>query len=146
MTRCTAPHDPQTRLGKSSWPGNSLLALAAAQDTGAARGDEADLLPGARLARDGGGVAHVLVITTAVRVLDGVHRRTAHLRPAIALDTVLVEVVARLEHRLVQAPAACDDTNDSPTGRGDGLTRARRQANPGLRAIIGVPHDHARGA
>merc|ERR1719401_1774505 len=91
-------------------------------------------------------MAHMLVVTTTMRVLHRVHRRAADLWPRIALHTVLVEIIACLEHRLVHTPTACNDAHNSTACRGDCLTRARGQTNPGLLSIIGVAHNHARGA
>merc|ERR1719379_458773 len=82
--------------------------LAAAQLARAAGGDEADLLAGDRIATDGRGMADVLVVTSAVRVLHRVHRHATNLRPRVALHAVLVERAASLQQRLVDAAAARD--------------------------------------
>ena len=55
------------------------LLLASLVQTGAARRNEADLHPRRSAAADGGGVPDVLVVASAVRVLDRVHRHTADL-------------------------------------------------------------------
>merc|ERR1719409_2252896 len=72
-------------------PGNAIVPrlllllvvhlLAAAQLSSAARGDEADLLAGHGVAADRGRVADVLVVTSTVGVLDGVHGDATGLRP-----------------------------------------------------------------
>merc|ERR1719238_614866 len=88
----------------------------------------------------------MLMITTTVRVLNRIHRRAAHLWPRIALHPVLVELVPRLQHRLVHAATACHDADDSTASRWDRLTSARWQTNAALPPIIRMADDHARTA
>merc|ERR1740121_2834679 len=80
------------------------LLLATAEDTCAARSDEADLRARYRHACDRRRVADVLVVASTVGVLHRVHRGTTHPRPAIPLHTVLVVVVACLETGLSMRP------------------------------------------
>merc|ERR1719215_170071 len=124
------------------WLPRSLL-LAAAEDTRAPGRDEADLLPGHRRARDGRRVAHVLVVASSVRVLHRIHRGAANLRPAIPLHSVLVEVVARLEHRLVHTTSASRDTDHCAASGGHRLPGTRRQADARLLAVVRMAHNHA---
>merc|ERR1719359_1948326 len=94
------------------------LLLATLVQTSAASRNEADLHPRRGAAADSGGVPDVLVVATAVRVLDRVHRHATNLGPAVAPDAVLVEVVTGLEDRLVEAAAAGHDADHSAgTGR-----------------------------
>jgi len=72
-------------------------------------------------------VTNVLMISATVRMLDGIHRATTDLGPAITLDLELMEVVTGLEHRLVEAAATSDDTNHSTAGGADGLAGAGRK-------------------
>ena len=60
----------------------------------------------------------MLVVSSSVGVLHGVHAHTAHDGPAVALGTVLVERAASLHDRLVGTAAAGDDA----CGRGDELS------------------------
>merc|ERR1719231_866170 len=87
--------------------------LAAAQLASAARSDEADLLAGHAVAAHGRRMTDVLVVTTTVGVLDGVHRDATRLGPRVALGLVLVEGAAGLEHRLVDTATARDNANGS---------------------------------
>jgi hypothetical protein len=48
-----------------------------------ASSNETDFLTGDGLAVNGGGLADVLVVTTTVRVIDGVHSNTTSTGPAI---------------------------------------------------------------
>jgi len=123
--------------------GVRLLLLASAEDTGAAGGDEADLLSWHGVAGHGGGMADVLMVTTTVRMLHGVHGGTSDPRPAVALHLVLVVVVAGLQHGLVQSATAGDDADDRSAGGRDRLSGAGWEAHSGLLAIVGVTDDHA---
>jgi len=118
----------------------NLRLLPPTEQTRTPRGDQARLPArrGVALARRR--VADVLVVATAVRVLHGVHRHAAHLRPAVALHPVLVVRTARLQHRLVQASAARNNADHRAHGRLERLARAGRQ--PDLRrALLAVVRD-----
>ena len=56
-------------------------------------------------------MTNVLVVTSTVGVLYGVHCHTTNLGPLVALYTVLVEASASLEHGLVSTASACNNTN-----------------------------------
>ena len=102
--------------GTGSWKVrqiNCLLLDATTQTTGAASGDETDLLTGDSEARHSSGMTNVLMVTTTVRVIDGVHCDTSDLGPAVALDSVLVELVTSLQDGLVNTTATGDQTDDS---------------------------------
>lgn len=92
-----------------------------AQATGAAGGDEADLLAGHAPPGHGGGVANVLVVTTPVGMLHGVHGHTTHHGPAVALDPVLVVGPAGLQHGLLRAAAASHHADHGAAGAGHHL-------------------------
>jgi len=68
------------------------------------------------VATSGGWVTDVLVVTTSVRVLDGVHGAATDLRPAVALDAVLVVAAASLKHRLVWTATTGNDTDSRTAG------------------------------
>merc|ERR1719468_510229 len=76
-------------------------------------------------------------------MLHGVHARTAHLRPGVALHLVLVEVPASLQDGLVHAPTSSTDADHCAALGGDCLSRTRGQTNASLLAVVGVTHDHA---
>merc|ERR1719220_2542192 len=50
----------------------------------------------------------MLMVTTTVGMLDGVHRHTSDLGPAVPLDSVLVVRTAGLQHGLVDPTASGD--------------------------------------
>ncbi|KAI3485285.1 hypothetical protein L1887_51398 [Cichorium endivia] len=120
-----------------------------ADKTGAAGGDETDLLTGGGEAGAGGGLADVLVVTTTVRVVDGVHSHTTGARPRVALDLELVVGTAGLEQGLVDTATAGDDANGGTRGGGDGLLGARGETDARGLAVGVVADDGgvvARGA
>lgn len=92
-----------------------------ADKTGTTSGDETDLLTGGSEARTGGGLADVLVVTTTVRVVDGVHSHTTSAGPRVPLDLELVVSTTGLEQGLVDTSTAGNDTDGGTRGRGDGL-------------------------
>merc|ERR1719386_165623 len=100
------------------------------------------LIPGGE-PRHRGRVADVLVVASAMRVLDRVHRHTAHLRPGVALHTVLVEVRSGLQDRLVETATAGHDPDRRAGARGNGAAGARGHADAGLLAVIGVADNDA---
>merc|ERR1719326_158033 len=100
-----------------------------ADTAGTTSGDKTTLLAGRRVASASRGMTNVLVVTTTMRVLDGVHRNTSDLWPAVALNPVLVVRTASLEHRFVEAATSSDDANGSAAIGRNGLFNARRQTN-----------------
>ena len=62
----------------------SLDDVGTAETTSAAGGNETDLLAGGSRAAHGRGVTDVLVVTTTVGVLHGVHGHTTHLHDKIS--------------------------------------------------------------
>jgi len=82
----------------------------------------------------------VLMVTSTVGVLYGVHSNTASGRPAVPLGLVFVVSTASFEHRLVSAPSTGDNA-DHGTGSGlEGLLGTGRQTNAGA-ACLGVVAD-----
>lgn len=99
-----------------------------------------------RIATDGGRMANVLVVTSAVRVLDRVHRHATHSRPGVPLHAVLVEGPARLQQRLVNAATAGDDAHRTARLRAHQLLLPRRQAEAGLPRVLNVANDLSEAA
>jgi len=87
-------------------------------------------------------VTDVLVVTTTVRVLNGVLSDTSDLGPAVALDPVLMESTSGLEQGLLQTSAASDDTDHGAGSAKDRLLGTRREADASL-ALLGVVSDHS---
>jgi len=73
-------------------------------------------------------------------MLDGVHRNTSDLRPAVSLDLVLVVSVTSLEKRLVETTTSSNNTNHSTASGRNGLLGTRRELDSGL-VVITVGDD-----
>lgn len=112
-----------------------------ADKTGAAGGDETDLLTGGGVAGAGGGLADVLVVTTTVRVVDGVHSHTTSAGPRVPLDLELVVGTTGLEQGLVDTTATSDNADGSTRGRGDGLLGTGGQTDARGLAVRVVAND-----
>merc|ERR1719266_218327 len=84
----------------------------------------------------------MLMVTTTVGMLHGVHRNTTNLRPAVPLSLVLVVGTASLQHRLVDPSSSGHDTDHSSVGAGDNLLGAGGQLDPGPLGV-GVVSDHS---
>ena len=119
---------------------------ATADDTGSTGGNETSLLTARGVSSDGRGVTDVLMVTTTVRMLDGVHSNTSNSGPVALLGVSLVVGVVGLEDRLVSSGATSDNTNHSSAATNDGLADARWESDSGLLAILGVTDDNSGGA
>lgn len=73
----------------------------------------------------------MLVVTTPVRVLNWVHSHTTNLRPAVALDSVLVVRQTSLKNRLVETTTTRNLTDGRTATGGNRLLRARRELDTG---------------
>jgi len=115
--------------------------LSTTNPTGPPGGNETDLATSRRSSLDSGGLANVLMVTTTVGMLDGVHGHTTDLGPAVALDLVLVVSTASLQHGLVDPTASGDDADGGSVGRGDDLLGAGGQLDPGPLGVRVVGDD-----
>jgi len=86
-------------------------------------------------------VTNVLVVTSTVRVLNGVHGNTTHIGPAVAFDFVLVEGAAGLQHGLVATAAASADADHGAAGGLNDLFGAGRQTHARLSGVQVVRDD-----
>jgi len=74
----------------------------------------------------------MLVITTTVRMVDGVHSNTTSARPVVTLGFVFVERSASLQQRLLNPSTTSNDSNSNPGISRNGLFRSRRKTDTGL--------------
>ena len=86
------------------------------------------------------------MVTTTVRMLDGVHGNTSNSGPVVALGLLLVPGGVGTEQRLVSSLTASSDADHSSAGAHDGLTGAGGELDTGLAALISVADDDAGGA
>lgn len=109
-------------------------------ETSAAGSNETNLLTRNGAALDGRRVTNVLVVTTTVRVVDGVHGNTTSTGPAVALDLVLVVGTAGLEQRLVDTATTGDNADRGTSSARHSLLGARGKTDT-RGAVIGVADD-----
>jgi len=120
-----------------------LLVTSTAEETGAAGGDETDLLTGGGVAGDGRGVTDVLLVTTTVGVLDGVHGNTANLGPAVALHAVLVVGTGSLKDGLLDTATTGNEADGATSGRLEDLLGAGGETDTGGAVVLVVADDGA---
>ena len=89
------------------------------------------------MTRNSGRVTNMLMVTTTVRMVNGIHGDTTDARPVVLLDLVLVVGTTSLEDGLVDATTTGNNTDLATSKRVDGLLGARGQTDAGL-ADIGV--------
>ena len=120
----------------------SILVLAGgtAEETGTTGSNETSLLTGRSVAGHGRGVTNVLVVTTTVGVVDGVHSNTTSTGPAVALGAHGVVLPAGLEEGLVDTATTGDDTDDGTAAGRDNLLGAGGETDTGL-AVLTVAND-----
>lgn len=83
----------------------------------------------------------MLVVTTTVRVIDGVHSHTTSAGPRVPLDLELVVSTTGLEQGLVDTSTASNDADGGTRGRGDGLLGTRGQTDARGLAVGVVAND-----
>jgi len=110
-------------------------------ETGSSGGNETDLLTSRLVSSDGRRVTDVLMVTTTVRMLDGVHGNTSNSGPVVSLSLLLEPRVVGLEERLVSSLTASSNTDHSSALALDGLSGAGRKLDSGLSAFVGVTDD-----
>jgi len=119
------------------------LDLAGTPDlTGPPGCDETDLPTGRGSPLDGRWVTNMLMVTTTMGMLDGVHGHTAHLRPAVTLGLVLVVGTTGLQHGLVNTSTSGDDTDHRAVSGWDDFLGARWQLDSALLGV-GVMRHHS---
>nr|GLL22612.1 hypothetical protein CK203_099716 [Ipomoea trifida] len=68
--------------------------------------NEPNLLPWRSITSDSAGMTNVLVVTTTVRMLHGIHGNTTDLRPAVPLNAELVISISSFEESLILSNSA----------------------------------------
>jgi len=77
----------------------------------------------------------MLVVTSSVGMLNGVHCHTTHLGPAVSLGLVLVVGTSSLQHRFVDPSAAGNNADHGAVGGGDDLLASRGQLHSGTLGV-----------
>ena len=134
---------------RSTGPSILLLEekLAATSDgTSSLGGDETALLTAWGVSSRRGGVTDVLMVTTTMGMLYGVHGDTSDSGPVSLLGVGAVVAGIGAEHGLVSSLAAGANTNHGSAASEDGLTDARGESDTRLLAILGVADHDSGGA
>lgn len=108
--------------------------------------DEADLLSVRRVAADCRRVADVLMITTTMGMLDGVHGDTSDHWPILLLGLLLVISGACLQEGLVGSSTAGADADHGSAAARNGLPGAGWESNSAFLSVFGVTNDDSRGS
>jgi len=88
----------------------------------------------------------VLMVTTTVRMLDGVHGNTSNSGPVSLLGVSLEVGVVSLQEGFVSSLATGDDADHTSARSLDGLSNSRGHSDSGLLKVFGVTDDDARVA
>ena len=119
--------------------------LASSTDgTSSLGGDETTLLSTGSGTGGGSGVTDVLMVTTTMRMLNGVHGNTSDSGPVALLGVGLVVRGVSSQEGLVSSLSTSDDANHGSAAALDGLPDTGGESDSGLLAILGVT-DHDGG-
>jgi len=145
--------DPQLSLAKEGTLLGSCSVLllekelaASSDGAGSLGGNKTTLLTAGSVSSGGRGVTDVLMVTTTVRMLDGVHGNTSDSGPVSLLGVGSVVGAVGTEHGLVSTLTAGDNTDHSSAATDDGLADAGGESDTGLLTILGVADDDGGGA
>ncbi len=104
---------------------NLEILSTSSNETGSSGGNETSLLTARSVSGDGGGVTDVLLVTTTMRVIHGVHGNTSNSGPGTsALGLPSVVGVSGLADGLVSSATTGNEADHSSAGSGDGGTGA----------------------
>jgi hypothetical protein len=117
------------------------LLLCSANKTGTSGGNKTTLLPGGSESGNSWSMTNMLMITTTVGMINGVHGNTTGLWPGVALDSVLVVRASSLEQGFIDTTTSSNDSNGGATFVWDNLLGARHELDAGL-SVVWVLAEH----
>ncbi len=121
---------------------NLEILSTSSNETGSSGGHETSLLTAGSVSADGRGVTDVLLVTTTMRMVDGVHSNTSNSGPcSSSLGLPSVVGVSSLADGLVGSATTGDEADHGSAGAGDGGSGAGGQSHSGLLAVVGVADD-----
>jgi len=94
-------------------------------------------------ATDGTGLTHVLLVTTSMGMVNGIHRHTSGDGPLVTLSLVLVESTASLQQRLVGTASSGHNANSGTAQVGESALGTRRHADTGGLLVLVLCDDDA---
>ena len=110
-------------------------------ETGSTGSDESDLLSARLVSSDGGRMTNMLMVTTTMRMLDGVHGNTSNSRPMGSLSLHLEVHGVGLKERLIGSLTTSGNANHGSAVTHDLLSVSRWQLNTSLSTVIDVTDD-----
>ena len=128
----------------------SLLVLvdleATTDKSGSTGGNETDLLTDGGITTDSRGVTNMLLVTTTVRMVDGVHSNTTNAGVVVLLCLSLEPSGTGLKEGLIGSLATSDNADHGTAATLDGLTDSGGEADTGLGTVFGVTDDNGGSA
>jgi hypothetical protein len=91
-------------------------------------------------------MTNVLMVTTTVRMFDGVHGNTSNSGPVSLLGVRSVVSAVGSKEGLVSSLATGDDADHSSAAAHNGLTDTGWKSNASLSSVLGVTDDNGGGA
>jgi len=104
-------------------------------------GDKTNLLTSRCVSLDSGSVTDMLMITTTMGMLYGIHSNTTNLGPGVPLGLVLMVSTSSLQEGLFSSTTTGNDTNRSTRGGRDNFLSTRGKTDSGLSGIWVVTDD-----
>jgi hypothetical protein len=137
-------------VGQTKQITHSLLVLvdlkATTDKSGSAGSNETDLLTDGGITTDSRGVTNMLLVTTTVRMVDGVHSNTTNAGVVVLLCLSLEPSGTGLKEGLIGSLSSSDNADHSTAATLDGLTDAGGEADTGLGTVFGVTDDNGGSA
>lgn len=115
--------------------------LSSSDETSSSGSNETDLLTVRCISADSGGMSNVLLVTTTMRMVYGVHSHTSNSGPTSALCSVFVVLVTGLANGLVNSSASSAYSNHSSAIAWNGSSAATWESDSGLVTVLGVTDD-----
>ena len=122
---------------------NLILTDSSPQASSSAGSDLTTLGTGHSEATDGTGLAHVLLVTSTMGMVNRVHRHTSGDGPLVALSLVLVESTSSLQQRLVRAASAGHDADGTTAQVGESTLGTGGHADTGGLLVLVLSDDDA---
>ncbi len=115
-----------------------LDCLGTSDETSSSGGDETDLLTWGSESANCSGLTQMLVVTTSVGMVHGVHSHTSDSWESLSQSLELVEQSTSLHDRLLVSSSTGDDTNGGSAEPWDGLSGTWWESDSGSATIIWV--------
>jgi hypothetical protein len=115
--------------------------LGTAKTTSSAGGNETDLGTLRGVTANSGRMSNMLMVSSSVRMLDGVHGNTSNVRPLVTLNAVLVVSTSGLQDGLLGSSSSGDDSDHTTAAGRNNLARSRGELDAGLSLLRQVRDD-----